>query len=136
MMSERMQHPKLFLARLVLWLLSTWIGTLIVCGRPSLSTHFPYFQWFAKVSPKKREEILMSWSLSYFSLLRMLFISLKFLILLVFFTQVYIHLYKLIYVYSCTYIYIYIYICMYGNVRVGLIHHYYYYIYYPVSIIE
>ncbi|CAK9143710.1 unnamed protein product [Ilex paraguariensis] len=84
---ERMQHPKLYLFHLALWLLSTRIGTLILCGRGSLSSHFPYLQKFSEVSPKRREEILLSWSLSFFSLLRMLYGAMKFLTLLAFFTQ-------------------------------------------------
>ncbi|KAK2987692.1 hypothetical protein RJ640_015034 [Escallonia rubra] len=52
LMSERMQHPKLILVRITLWLLSTWIGTFIVCGKASLSSHFPYFQKFCKVNEK------------------------------------------------------------------------------------
>ncbi|KAI7995047.1 Long-chain-alcohol oxidase FAO4A [Camellia lanceoleosa] len=84
----KLQHPKLFLMRLTLWLLSTWIGTLILCGRASLSSHFPYFQRFSKVSQQKREEIVYSWSVSFIYLQRMFFLSLKFLILLTFFTQI------------------------------------------------
>ncbi|CAL2257932.1 unnamed protein product [Prunus armeniaca] len=40
------------------------------------------------MSQLKREEIVLSWSLSYFYLLRMLFKTMKLLTLLVFFTQV------------------------------------------------
>ncbi|GER30320.1 long-chain-alcohol oxidase [Striga asiatica] len=43
---------------------------------------------FSKVSPKKREEILLSWSTSFFFLLRILFAALKIFTLLTFFTQV------------------------------------------------
>ncbi|KAL8256207.1 hypothetical protein R6Q59_031274 [Mikania micrantha] len=82
------EHPKQFLVRLTLWFLSTWIGTLVLCGKASLSNQFPYVQKFSKVSAKKREEILISWSLSYFFLLRMLFRGLKFVVPLAYFTQV------------------------------------------------
>uniref|UniRef100_A0A5B7C2C7 long-chain-alcohol oxidase n=1 Tax=Davidia involucrata TaxID=16924 RepID=A0A5B7C2C7_DAVIN len=88
LISERLEHPKLPLNRLILWFLSTWIGTFIICGRASLSSRFPYFQRFSQLSLQKRQEIVLSWSLSYFSLLRMLFVGLRLLILLVFFTQV------------------------------------------------
>ncbi|BBH02685.1 Long-chain fatty alcohol dehydrogenase family protein, partial [Prunus dulcis] len=88
LISERMKHPKLWLMRLALWFLSTWIGSFILCGRASLSSQFPYFQSFPQMSQQKREEILLSWSLSYFYLLRMLFKTMKLLTLLVFFTQV------------------------------------------------
>lgn len=88
LISERLKHPKLWMMRLALWFLSTWIGSFILCGRASLSSQFPYFQSFPQMSQQKREEILLSWSLSFFYLLRMLFKTMKLLTLLVFFTQV------------------------------------------------
>ncbi|KAF9625776.1 hypothetical protein IFM89_027101 [Coptis chinensis] len=87
-MSERLKHPALILLRLALWVLSTKIGALILCGRLSMSTHFPYLQSFSEVCIKKREKILLSWSSSYFYLLRMLFYAIKSLALFIFFTQV------------------------------------------------
>ncbi|XP_059288843.1 long-chain-alcohol oxidase FAO4A-like [Lycium ferocissimum] len=89
MVSNRLQHPKLNLCVLALWLLSTRIGTFIICGKASLSSQFPYLQSFSKVSPKKREEIVKSWETSWFKLLRIFFSGLKILVLLVFFTQVF-----------------------------------------------
>ncbi|KAM7261981.1 hypothetical protein ACFE04_021058 [Oxalis oulophora] len=88
LMSERLKHPKKKLLRVTLWLLSTRIGTLILCGIMTISTQFPYFHKFSELSLQKREKILMSWSLSYFPLLRMFFRAMKFLITLSFFTQV------------------------------------------------
>lgn len=88
MIMERVRHPKKWLVRVSLWMLSTWYGTYILCGNESLSNHFPYFKRFSKVSQKKREQIALSWSLSYFFLLRMFFRTIKILCLLAFFTQV------------------------------------------------
>nr|XP_043613555.1 long-chain-alcohol oxidase FAO4A [Erigeron canadensis] len=88
MMIFKTEHPKQILVRITLWLLSTSIGTMILCGRASLSNEFPYVQKFSRVSGKKREEILVSWSLSYFSLLKMFFRGLKLVVPLAFFTQV------------------------------------------------
>ncbi|XP_016447438.2 long-chain-alcohol oxidase FAO4A [Nicotiana tabacum] len=88
MISNRLQHPKLNLCKIALWLLSTRIGTLILCGKASLSSQFPYLQSFSRISPNKREEIVLSWSTSCFKLLRILFSAIKILVLLVFFTQV------------------------------------------------
>ncbi|KAK6251625.1 hypothetical protein SCA6_005630 [Theobroma cacao] len=88
LLSERMEHPKKWMIRLALWLLSTWLGTFILCGPRSLSTNFPFFHTFSQLSQQKREEILLSWSLSFFYHLRMLFKSTKLLTLLVFFSQV------------------------------------------------
>ncbi|KAK4435589.1 Long-chain-alcohol oxidase FAO4A [Sesamum alatum] len=84
----KIQHPKMYLSSVVLWLLSTWIGTFLLCGRKSLSSSFPYFQRFSRVSQEEREQILLSWSHSRFSLLRIFFKALKILTLLQFFTQV------------------------------------------------
>ncbi|KAL3619114.1 hypothetical protein CASFOL_036684 [Castilleja foliolosa] len=88
LLQEKVKHPKINLAKLAIRMLSTWIGTFVLCGRKSLSPKFPYFQRFSKVSLEKREEILLSWSTSYFSLLRIFFTALKIFTLLVFFTQV------------------------------------------------
>ncbi|OIT35127.1 long-chain-alcohol oxidase fao4a [Nicotiana attenuata] len=88
MISNRLQHPKLNLCKIALWLLSTRMGTLILCGKASLSSQFPYLQSFSRISPNKREEIVLSWSTSCFKLLRILFSAMKILVLLVFFTQV------------------------------------------------
>ncbi|MCD7459925.1 hypothetical protein HAX54_042340, partial [Datura stramonium] len=87
MMSNRLQHPKINLCKLALWLLSTRIGTFILCGKASLSSQFPYLQSFSKISPNKREEIVKSWATSCFKLLRILFLAVKIMVLLVFFTQ-------------------------------------------------
>ncbi|KAM1419854.1 hypothetical protein EV2_023800 [Malus domestica] len=88
LISVRLKHPKLWLMRLALWLLSTWLGRFILCGRGSLPSQFPYLQSFPQVSQQNREEIVLSCSLSYFSLLRMVFKTMKLLTLLIFFTQV------------------------------------------------
>ncbi|KFK28594.1 hypothetical protein AALP_AA7G017800 [Arabis alpina] len=87
LMSERLDHPKKWILRVGLWFLSTWIGSLILCGRKSFSGEFPYFRRFCKLPEKQREEILLNWSSSYIVLIRMLFRSLKLITALVFFTQ-------------------------------------------------
>ncbi|EYU29124.1 hypothetical protein ABFS82_05G119000 [Erythranthe guttata] len=86
--AEKVKHPKILLAKVAVKMLSTWIGTFILCGRKSLSDDFPYLQRFSRVESLKREEILLSWSNSCFSLLRILFSALKIFILFTFFTQV------------------------------------------------
>ncbi|CAE6187537.1 unnamed protein product [Arabidopsis arenosa] len=88
LMSERLHHPKKWILRAGLWLLSTWIGSLILCGRRSFTGEFPYFRRFCRLPEKQREEILLNWSSSYFSLLRMFFRSIKLITAFVFFTQV------------------------------------------------
>ena len=49
------------IAWMMLWLLSTRLGTFLLCGRASLSEAFPYVQRFAAVPPWKREKILYDW---------------------------------------------------------------------------
>ncbi|XP_051151601.1 long-chain-alcohol oxidase FAO4A-like [Andrographis paniculata] len=88
LLEEKLEHPKLYLSKLAVWLLSTWIGTFILCGRRSISPQFPYFKRFSELSLQQREAVLHSWSESNFYLLRILFTALKIFILLLFFTQV------------------------------------------------
>ncbi|KAL0330045.1 UNVERIFIED_CONTAM: Long-chain-alcohol oxidase FAO4A [Sesamum radiatum] len=88
LLGGKIQHPKIYLSSVAVWLLSTRIGTFVLCGRKSLSSNFPYFQRFSRVSHEEREQILLSWSDSRFSLLRILFKAVKIFTLLLFFTQV------------------------------------------------
>ncbi|KAL5550100.1 hypothetical protein UlMin_000276 [Ulmus minor] len=88
LMREKLKHPKRWLLLLGLWALSNWLGTFVLCGRASLCRDFPYFQSFPMLSSRKREEIVISWSRSYFLLLRMFSKAFNFLTLLIFFTQV------------------------------------------------
>ncbi|KAI3439742.1 Long-chain-alcohol oxidase [Psidium guajava] len=89
LISERMKHPRLWMLRLTLWLLSTCVGTFIMCGRECFSSrHFPYVQKFSEIPQRRREEIVRRWSCSVFPQLRMFARAVKFLTLLVFFTQV------------------------------------------------
>uniref|UniRef100_A0A2P2MTG3 Long-chain-alcohol oxidase n=1 Tax=Rhizophora mucronata TaxID=61149 RepID=A0A2P2MTG3_RHIMU len=88
LISERLKHPKKWMIRLALWLLSTWFGTFIFCGVASISSKFPYFQSFSQISQQQKEEILLAWSMSFIYPLRMLFKAAKLLCLLVYFSQV------------------------------------------------
>lgn len=87
-MSKRLHHPKKWILRIGLWSLSTWIGSLVLCGRRSFTGEYPYFRRFCRLSERQREEILLNWASSYFLLLRMFFRSIKLITALVFFTQV------------------------------------------------
>ncbi|CAF2025361.1 hypothetical protein HID58_093193 [Brassica napus] len=88
LMSQRLHHPKKWILRVGLWSLSTWIGSLVLCGQRSFIGGFPYFQRFCRLPKKQREETLLNWASSYFLLLRMFFRSIKLITALVFFTQV------------------------------------------------
>jgi len=87
-MSERLVHAAVGLMKLSLWLLSTWFGTFILCGRLSLCNHFPFFRRFSQILQPRREEILLSWSHSSWYLFRLLFKGIKFLCCLAFYTKV------------------------------------------------
>ncbi|KAF8107611.1 hypothetical protein N665_0119s0073 [Sinapis alba] len=88
LLSERLHHPKKWILRVGLWSLSTWIGSLVLCGRRSFIGDFPYFRRFCRLPKKQREDTLLNWASSYFLLLRMFFRSIKLITALVFFTQV------------------------------------------------
>ncbi|KAK7252584.1 hypothetical protein RIF29_36634 [Crotalaria pallida] len=85
---EGLKHPNTWLLKLVLWLLSTWFGTIILCGMACFSTQFPFLHNYPDLPLHKRQEIMHSWSSSCFRHLRMLFKTVKVLTLLVFFTQI------------------------------------------------
>lgn len=86
---EKLKHPLTGLLKLALWGLSTWFGTLILCGMGCVSTKFPFIHSYPELSLQKRQEIMRSWSLSYIRLFRLLFRTIKLLTLLLFFTQVF-----------------------------------------------
>ncbi|KAK7262818.1 hypothetical protein RJT34_30399 [Clitoria ternatea] len=88
LISEKLKHPSTWLLLTTLWLLSTWFGTLVLCGMASLSTKFPFFHSYPDLSFDQRQKVIQSWSRSNFRHLRMLFRTIKLLTLLVFFTQV------------------------------------------------
>ncbi|XP_043695680.1 long-chain-alcohol oxidase FAO4A-like [Telopea speciosissima] len=88
MIAETLKHPLMPVLLLTIWMLSTWFGTFLLCGTASISTRFPYFHKFSDLPQKKREQIFLSWSLSFLHPLRMFFRTLKYLTMLVFFSQV------------------------------------------------
>ncbi|KAL5225286.1 hypothetical protein ABZP36_011925 [Zizania latifolia] len=50
------------LAWVVLWVLSTRVGTLLLCGRQSLTVEFPFVRRFADMPAPRREAALQRWS--------------------------------------------------------------------------
>ncbi|XP_066386982.1 long-chain-alcohol oxidase FAO2-like [Miscanthus floridulus] len=50
------------LVNVVLWILSTKVGTLALCGRLCISGKFPYVRKFADIPVERREEALSQWS--------------------------------------------------------------------------
>lgn len=77
------------LVRALLKILSTRMGSLLMCGSLSLSMEWPYLNKFSDISLEKRERVVQIW-LRHWLLtpIRLAFVFLKFLVLFVFFTQV------------------------------------------------
>ncbi|KAL5702365.1 long-chain-alcohol oxidase [Ranunculus cassubicifolius] len=61
-MMRRSLPECLFIARLFLKLLSTRLGTLLLCGFICRSKSFPYIDKFSDMSVDKREKVLQRWS--------------------------------------------------------------------------
>ena len=50
------------LAWVVLWVLSTRVGTLLLCGRLCVAGGSPYIRRFADMPPERREAALQRWN--------------------------------------------------------------------------
>ncbi|MCO5550142.1 hypothetical protein L7F22_003623 [Adiantum nelumboides] len=60
-----------------LFLLSTRLGTLALCGTHALVKGFPFLQPFPKLPPHKREQSMRGWAISRFISIQVLFKALK-----------------------------------------------------------
>jgi len=77
------------LARLVLTILSSRVGSLLLCGRLCLAGRWPYIHKFSQLPLHKRESILQGWSRqTYLFPLRLLFVLIKTLCFYTFFSSV------------------------------------------------
>ncbi|KAK9665773.1 hypothetical protein RND81_14G135100 [Saponaria officinalis] len=66
------------LVRVILWLLSTRLGTFLLCGSLCFGKKWPYITNFTHLPTAKREKILQNWSThSFLSPLRLVFYFLK-----------------------------------------------------------
>lgn len=74
------------LLKFVLWLLSTRLGTLLICGRVCLGFKWPFVHRFSDLSSETREGILHSWTTGTFIPLRIVFVMLKVISCFVFFS--------------------------------------------------
>uniref|UniRef100_A0A0D6QT97 Long-chain-alcohol oxidase n=1 Tax=Araucaria cunninghamii TaxID=56994 RepID=A0A0D6QT97_ARACU len=85
--SSLLRPSDVAVARWVLWLLDTRVGTWMLCGSTSLKPQFPYLQTFAEISRSKREQILLEWSRGKrFALLKSVFKLFKIFILFIFYS--------------------------------------------------
>ncbi|OVA02353.1 Glucose-methanol-choline oxidoreductase [Macleaya cordata] len=86
-MKRGMLHG-VIIVRLVLLMLSTRLGTLLLCGSLCFVKEFPFIKKFADISLEKREKILQKWSSErYLIHLRVAFVMIKTICLYIFFTQ-------------------------------------------------
>ena len=79
----------LTLVRVVLLLLSTRLGTLLLCGSLCLADKWPYINYFSCMPLEQREKVLQSWfKHCLFTPIRIAFIYLKVVCLYTFFSRV------------------------------------------------
>lgn len=85
---KRYPSEAVFLLKLVLMLVSTKLGTLLLCGLLCLDTRWPFIHSFSDLGLEKREKILQKWSHTQpsFIPLRLVFWMLKLMCLHVFFS--------------------------------------------------
>lgn len=77
------------LVRCLLRILSTRIGSLLLCGLFCLGKSWPYINKFSDISLEKREIVMQKWFNNRFlTPIRLAFVFIKFLCLYIFFTQV------------------------------------------------
>lgn len=86
---KRGQPQAVFLARLILTLLSFRLGTLLLCGYLCFDWNWPFIHNFSEISLEKREKILKNWSRERYLLpLRVVFVMIKMFCLFDFFARV------------------------------------------------
>ena len=77
------------LLKVVLTLLSTRLGTLLLCGWLCLEWRWPFIHKFTEISLEKREKLLQRWSReSYWTSLRVVFLFIKVASCFIFFSRV------------------------------------------------
>ena len=77
-MKDKGMAEAVILARVILWLLSTRLGTLLLCGSLCFGKEWPFITKFSHLPTHKRENILQNWSThTFLSPLRLIFFLLK-----------------------------------------------------------
>ncbi|PIA36316.1 hypothetical protein AQUCO_03400307v1 [Aquilegia coerulea] len=88
-MVKRCLPDALFIARWVLWLLSTRLGTLILCGFICFDGKFPFIKKFSELSVENREKVLQRWSREkHLRIIRVVFVLFKIMCLYTFFSRI------------------------------------------------
>ncbi|KAK4266176.1 hypothetical protein QN277_027136 [Acacia crassicarpa] len=89
MLAKRGLIEAVILVRLILWLLSTRLGTLLLCGSLCFSEKWPFLNNFSNMPLHKREKVVQSWLQHRFlSPIRLAFAYVKVLCLFVYFSWV------------------------------------------------
>ncbi|MCL7041037.1 hypothetical protein MKW94_029879 [Papaver nudicaule] len=89
LMTKRGMMHGFIMVRLVLLMVSTRLGTLLLCGSLSFSKEFPFVNNFKDISLEKRDNILQNWSRSkYLIITRAAFAMIKSFCFYIFFTRI------------------------------------------------
>ncbi|KAL4588034.1 hypothetical protein LXL04_000912 [Taraxacum kok-saghyz] len=85
---NRYPPEAVLLAKLILMLLSTKLGTLLVCGSICFDSKWPFIHSFHDLNLNKREQILQKWSNTYKSVipLKLAFVVLKLMVFYIYFS--------------------------------------------------
>ncbi|KAG6548688.1 hypothetical protein Mapa_009843 [Marchantia paleacea] len=86
--AQRMKDFPLFLIGAGLWLLSTYLGTFLMCGLLCRSSRFPFVHRFPDMSFAKREMVLHNWAHSFIPSLQKIYKLCKGYTLFCFYTKV------------------------------------------------
>ncbi|KAL3582589.1 hypothetical protein D5086_016921 [Populus alba] len=89
LLMKRGLREAVFLVRLVLWLLSTRLGTFLLCGSLCFGERWLCIKNFSSISLDKREKVLQKWfKRRFFTPIRAAFVYVKVLCVFVFFSRV------------------------------------------------
>nr|XP_018624552.1 long-chain-alcohol oxidase FAO2 isoform X2 [Nicotiana tomentosiformis] len=84
---KRSNPEAMLIIRIVVFLLSTRLGSLVLCGRVCLDKRWPFVHNFSELSLKQRESLLQRWSRESFLLpLRITFLLIKTMCFFIFFS--------------------------------------------------
>ncbi|KAK6780667.1 hypothetical protein RDI58_022851 [Solanum bulbocastanum] len=84
---KRSKPEALFIIRIVVFLLSTRVGSLLLCGRVCLDKRWPFVHNFCELALKDREALLQRWSRETFLIpLRITFLMIKIVCFFIFFS--------------------------------------------------
>ncbi|XP_058184081.1 long-chain-alcohol oxidase FAO1-like [Rhododendron vialii] len=87
--AKRTPFGAVILVKVVLTIISTRLGTLLLCGSLCFGGRWPFINKFSQISLEKRERVIQRWFRRWlFTPIRLVFVLIKMLCLYVFFSQV------------------------------------------------